>query len=90
MLHDVKRMFHKRPHGGFGLLEGFDRFFLRACDHRFDCPAFARDLPVDLPFQRHDLRPLRHAGVTGVGRDLRLGSVQEFCGLGDVRPRWPR
>jgi hypothetical protein len=72
---DVEGMFHERPHGGFGLLHRLARFFLRAFGHRFEQPAFACDLPVDRPLQHHDLRPLLHPGVTGVGMHLLLLSV---------------
>ncbi len=65
-------MFHKCSHGGFGFLNGLERFFLCAFHQAFDRPAFARDLPVYLSFQRHDLNSLFHAGVARVGVDLLL------------------
>ena len=58
ILHDVERMFHKRSPGGFGFLDGLERFFLRASRQGLDRAAFARDLPVYLPFQGHDLGSL--------------------------------
>jgi len=39
VLHDVKRMFHKRSHRGFGFLDSLECFLLRAFGHRFDRPA---------------------------------------------------
>jgi hypothetical protein len=65
ILHDVKRMFHKRSHGRFGFLHGLDRFFLHALGQRFDSTTFARDLPVYLPCQRHELRPHLVTGFAG-------------------------
>lgn len=84
ILDDVERMLHERSHRGFGLLDGLAGFFLRAFGHAFDLPAFARNLPVDLLCQCHDLGALLHPGVAGVGVDLLLLSMQQFCGLGDV------
>ena len=77
-------MFHERSHRRLRLLHCFERFFLRSFGQCFDRAAFARDLPVDLPVQRHDLRPLLHAGATSISMDLRLLAVQQFCRLGHV------
>jgi hypothetical protein len=51
------------PHRGLGFLDGFDHFLLRSFGQRLERSAFSRDLPVDLPVQRHDLRSLLHPGV---------------------------
>ena len=77
-------MFDKRSHRGFGFLDGLEGFFLCAFGHAFNLPAFACNLPVDLPFQGHNLGALFHAGIAGVGVDLLLLPVQQFRRLGDV------
>jgi len=61
VLHNVKGMFHKRTHRGFDFLSGLEGFFFRPFFYRFDLAAFARDLPVNLPFQGHHLRSFLHA-----------------------------
>jgi hypothetical protein len=67
----------------------FDSMFFMVLSGRSraaaDDPAFARDLPGDLPLQRHDLRPFLHTGVACVSVDLFLLSMQQFRCLGDVR-----
>ena len=83
-------MFDEGPHRRLRLLHRLAGRLLRPFGHGFDQPAFARDLPVDLALQRHDLRALLHAGVARVGMHLLLLAVQEFRGLrdvGDVRRR---
>lgn len=55
ILQNVERMFDKGSHCGFALLHRLEGFFLCAFGQRFDRTTLARDLPVDLSFQGHDL-----------------------------------
>src|ERR1019366_9260767 len=41
ILQDMEGVFHECPHRGFGLLDRFEGFFLRAFGHRFNLPASA-------------------------------------------------
>jgi hypothetical protein len=84
VLHDVKGVFDEGPHLGLGFLQCLESLLLRAFGHRFDRASFAGDLPVDLPFQGHNLFALVHAHVAGVGVDLRLLAVQQRRRLADV------
>src|SRR5450756_2715231 len=78
-------MLHIRPHRCLGFLHRLDHLFLRAFGHGFEEPSFAGNLPINLPFQRHDLRAFLHTGVTlsliHISEPTRLGMISYavFC-----------